>query len=194
MVDLLPRTRFSFFLPFPLFVPYFSSKVQVADAEILLLDVIVQSPLATWDLFCMFREDMADRLSSFDQRTDQFIQFDQFVLRQVDPFSGLMEFFPVLPIRIVCIIQVLVKETAARLTACIADIRRFLFDLTGIVHKVRTPLITCITLPAWDLALAVAFLSADVPLSATVPILAAILVESLTDLHGLVVTMPADLL
>ena len=142
----------------------------------------------------MFREDMADRLPFEDQRADQFIQFDQFVLRQVDPFPGFPEFFPILPVCVVCIVQILVEQTAARLAACIAHVRRLLLDLTGIVHEIRTPLITGIALPAGDPALARPLLSAYVALSAAVPVLAAIPVESLIDFYRFEIAMFADLL
>jgi hypothetical protein len=105
-----------------------------------------------------------------------------------------MQLFYILPVCMICTVQIFVEQAAIRFAACVTDIRRFSLDLARIVHKVRTSLIARIALSAWYPALSTALLSAYVSLPAALSILASVLVELLLYLYRLMVTMLADLL
>ncbi len=87
----------------------------------------------------MSLQDVAQWLSLADQGAYELIKGDQFTSCQVNSSSGLPEFLLVFPVRVVRIVQVLVEQAVSGFRAGIADIGRLLFDLTRIIHEIRTP-------------------------------------------------------
>ena len=89
-------------------------------------------------------QDMIRRLSLFDQRGNNPILFVKFPLGQVDPDSGIPEFFPVFPVSKPCVIRVFVGDGAVAdfFDTAVADIRSPVKSYAALFFKVSAGLIT----------------------------------------------------
>ena len=85
-----------------------------------------------------------------------------------------MQFFQILSVRAIRIVQILIEQASGRLRTVVAHIRSLLLDWAGGIHKVRTQLVAPQALPAGNPAFMSFLLIAHVPPPAGIPVFAAV--------------------
>ena len=85
-------------------------------------DVAVNGLLMEVEAVGVVREDVVDRLSLLDQRTDQGVEAEELVLGDVRPAACLDQDVAIVPVRGVVEVILLAQDAAGLLLAAVADV------------------------------------------------------------------------